>query len=85
MELYAQDICWIFITESKYCRLRRYVLFCTDEEFALSTHRRMEQGEQVVYFRRFDNTFDALAHKLMLESLSYATVSSLIEKQMIHL
>lgn len=81
MELFTQDICWIYIAESRYSHLGRSIIFCTEEEFASSTGQRLSKGERVVYFRRFDNTFDALAHKLMLERLSYATVSCLIQKQ----
>lgn len=83
MELFTQDICWIYIAESRECRHRRSIIFCTDEDFSSSTGLCLLKGERVVYFRRFDNTFDALAHKLMLEGLSYSTVSSLIQKQKI--
>lgn len=81
MDIFTQDICWIYITESKDCRPRRYIIFCPDGEQSSSVEQRMLQGERLVYSRRFDNTFDALAHKLMLERLSYATLSSLIRKQ----
>ena len=66
MNLFDTDICWVYITDDGH---RRRILFCADDERNTLLRPRLEQGERAVYRRRFDNTFDALAHKLMLQSL----------------
>ena len=71
MNLFDTDICWVYITDDG---RRRRILFCTDDE------RDAQRGERLVYRRRFDNTFDALAHKLMLQSLSASTIDCLIRR-----
>ena len=63
MNLFDTDICWVYITDDG---RRRRILFCADDERNTLLRPRLEQGERAVYRRRFDNTFDALAHKLML-------------------
>ena len=71
MNLFDTDICWVYITDDG---LRRRILFCADDERNTLLRPRLERGERLVYRRRFDNTFDALAHKLMLQSLSASTI-----------
>ncbi len=77
MNLFDTDICWVYITDDG---RRRHILFCTDDGRGSLLRPRLEQGERVVYRRRFDNTFDALAHKLMLQSLSATTLDCLIRR-----
>ncbi len=75
MNLFDSDICWVYITDDG---RRRRIVFCTADERDALLRSRLERGEHPVYSRRFDNTFDALAHKLMLQSLSAATLDFLI-------
>ena len=77
MNLFDTDICWVYITDDGH---RRRILFCTDDERDARLRPRRERGERAVYCRRFDNTFDALAHKLMLQSLSASTIDCLIRR-----
>lgn len=77
MNLFDSDICWVYITDDG---RRRRILFCTDDERDAQLRLRRERGERAVYCRRFDNTFDALAHKLMLQSLSASTIDCLIRR-----
>lgn len=77
MNLFDTDICWVYITDDG--RQRR-ILFCADDERNTLLRLRLERGERAVYCRRFDNTFDALAHKLMLQSLSASTIDCLIRR-----
>lgn len=77
MNLFDTDICWVYITDDG---RRRRILFCTDDERDTLLRPRLERGERAVYRRRFDNTFDALAHKLMLQSLSASTIDCLIRR-----
>ena len=77
MNLFDTDICWVYITADG---RRRRILFCTDDERDALLRPRLERGERLVYCRRFDNTFDALAHKLMLQSLSASTIDCLIRR-----
>ena len=77
MNLFDTDICWVYITDDGH---QRRILFCTDDERDAQLRPRLERGERLVYRRRFDNTFDALAHKLMLQSLSASTIDCLIRR-----
>lgn len=77
MNLFDSDICWVYITDDG---RRRRILFCTDDERDALLRPRLERGERAVYRRRFGNTFDALAHKLMLQRLSVATLDFLIRR-----
>lgn len=77
MNLFDSDICWVYITDDG---RRRRILFCTDDERDSMLRSRQKCGERAVYCRRFDNTFDALAHKLMLQSLSDTTIDCLIRR-----
>ena len=77
MNLFDTDICWVYITDDG---RRRRILFCTDDERDAQLRPRRERGERLGYRRRFDNTFDALAHKLMLQSLSASTIDCLIRR-----
>ena len=77
MNLFDTDICWVYITDDG---LRRRILFCTDDERDALLRPRLVRGERAVYRRRFGNTFDALAHKLMLQSLSASTIDCLIRR-----
>ena len=77
MNLFDTDICWVYITDDG---RRRRILFCTDDERDAQLRPRLERGERLVYRRRFDNTFDALAHMLMLQSLSASTIDCLIRR-----
>ena len=80
MNLFALDICWIYITRDALRSGKRHIRCCTDEDWESARSRYMAQGEQLLYRRRFDNTFDALAHKLMLEHLSAETLDFLIQR-----
>ena len=77
MNLFDSDICWVYITDDG---RRRRILFCTDDERDTLLRLRRGRGARAVYFPRFDNTFDALAHKLMLQSLSASTIDCLIRR-----
>ena len=77
MNLFDSDICWVYITDDG---RRRRIVFCTADERDTLLRPRLERGERPVYCRRFDNTFDALAHKLMLQSLSTMTIDCLIRR-----
>ncbi|WP_177601931.1 hypothetical protein [uncultured Phocaeicola sp.] len=80
MNLFASDTCWIYITRSTSRGVKRHIRYCGGEDRESFLLRCAEQGEHPVYCRRFDNTFDALAHKLMLEHLSVATLDFLIRR-----
>ncbi len=80
MNLFALDICWVYITRDVVPGGKRHIRCCTDESLEYSKSRYTSQGEQLLYRRRFDNTFDALAHKLMLEHLSAETLDFLIQR-----
>lgn len=78
MNLFASDTCRIYITRSTSRGVKRHIRYCGGEDREAFLSRCVEQGEHPVYCRRFDNTFDALTHKLMLEHLSVATLDFLI-------
>lgn len=80
MNLFASDTCWIYITRSTSREVKRHIRYCGGEDRESFLLRCAEQGEHPVYCCRFDNTFDALAHKLMLEHLSVATLDFLIQR-----
>ena len=80
MNLFASDTCWIYITRSISHGGKRYIRYCSEEDREVFLSRCAAQGEHPVYCRRFDNTFDALAHKLMLQRLSVATLDFLIRR-----
>lgn len=83
MKALSKDICWVYILEGKYFPHKQRILFCGDENYELSVATHLGKGEQLVYCRQFDNVLDALAHKLMLESLSKETATHLIKQKQV--
>lgn len=81
MKVLAKDICWIYILEGKLFPHKRRIVYCGDENCELSVANHLSKYEQLVYCRQFDNVLDALAHKLMLETLSKETITHIISKQ----
>lgn len=71
----AQTICWVYITRTPR----------TDELFICYTLNLADELARnphliLLYYRRFENIHDAIGHKLLLEQLSTASVSLIINR-----
>ena len=71
--------CWVYITETGILR-RRTIAFCLDDDLRVCVAQMRKQGQSLVYCRRFGNMVDALAHKMLLESLGRGSVKKMIRE-----
>lgn len=76
---YYSITCWVYITETGILR-RRTIAFCLDDDLRVCVARLRKQKQSLVYYRRFGNMVDALAHKMLLESLGYGSVKRMIRE-----
>lgn len=71
--------CWVYITETGILR-RRAIAFCLDDDLGTCVARLRKRRRSLVYCRRFGNMTDALAHKMLLESLGRGSVKRMIRE-----
>lgn len=71
--------CWVYITETGILR-RRTIAFCLDDDLGECVARLRKRRQSLVYCRHFGNMMDALAHKMLLESLGRGSVKRIIRE-----
>lgn len=72
---FSLTTCWVYIIVEDSLH-RQSVEFTTN----LKTELQKTKSSYIVYYRRFDNIQDGIAHKLLLEHLSAYSVDTIIRK-----
>ncbi|NDW13707.1 hypothetical protein D0T50_12515 [Bacteroides sp. 214] len=71
---------WVYIVQNNITHVRQVC-------YSICSSRKVEHlapSQTLVYYRYFDRVDDALGHKLLLESLSYQSLTCVIENANVH-
>lgn len=67
MDLFSSDNCWVYILIDERSGEKK-IIFCPEDDFKKRLEEKTHSTIRIVYNKKFNNIFDALAHKLRLQN-----------------